>query len=123
MSIASIRRALRPFACDRGSRDTAETDGSGPAPIDVRAQRAGRQTLREMAARSRGSLAQMMAGRALIDCGDEWWLARVRLVQTWRGPMPDLRRADALLAACGVPAGVQTDIFGRDEAETVEVER
>lgn len=122
MSIASIRRALRPFACDRRG-DTAETDGSGPAPIDARAQKAGRQTLREMAARSRGSLAQMMAGRALIDCGKEWWLARVRLVQTWRGRPADVARADALLAACGVPAGVQTDIFGRDEAETVEVER
>jgi hypothetical protein len=28
-----------------------------------------------------------------------------------------------LLDACGVPAGVQTDIFGHDEAEAVEVER
>lgn len=65
----------------------------------------------------------MMAGRALIDCGDEWWLARVRLVETWRGRPTDVARADALLAACGVPAGVQTDIFGRDVAETVEGER
>lgn len=47
MSIASIRRALRPFACDRHG-DTAETDGSGPAPIDARAaiSRGGRRSAR-----------------------------------------------------------------------------
>lgn len=111
MTAARVRRASPLFARD------------GDLAADEGAQKSHRQTLREMAQRGRGSLAQMMAGRALIDCGAEWHLARVRLVQTWRGPMPDLRRADALLAACGVPAGVQTDIFGRDVAETVEVER
>lgn len=120
MSLASIRGALRPFACDRHG-DTAERDGSGHAPVNARARAATRQTLRDMAHRGRGSLAQMTAGRALLDCGEEWWLARVRLVQTWRGPQADLARADALLDGCGVPAGVQTDIFGRDVAEAVEV--
>jgi hypothetical protein len=122
MSIASVRRSLRPFACDRHG-DAAPGDNPPRQVIDARAREAGRQTLRDMARRGRGGLAQMMAGRALLDCGEEWWLARVRLVQSWAGRPADVARADALLDACGVPAGVQTDIFGHDEAEAVEVER
>ena len=120
MSLASVRRALRPFACDRHG-DAAERDGSGAAShIDARARAAGRQTLRDMARRGRGGRAQVIAGRALLDCGAEWWMARVRLAASGAWPAADVARAGALLEACGVPAGVQTDIFGRDVAEVVD---